>query len=155
MQYRATGAERTQVPPHKRLENAPAGRGLPIGNLSSQFFANVYLDALDQFAKRELHAKRYLRYVDDFVLFHHDRAQLQRWQTQIEQFLSDQLSLGLKADIRLRRLTDGLDFLGYVIYPTHTLARRRVIGHARAAMAVWGGCARRRRQHPMHAAGLT
>ncbi|UYK82276.1 RNA-directed DNA polymerase [Xanthomonas sacchari] len=139
VQYRATDAERAQVPPHKRLENAPPGRGLPIGNLSSQFFANVYLDALDQFAKRELRAKRYLRYVDDFVLFHHDSEQLQRWLAQIEQFLRNQLGLGLKADIRLRRLTDGLDFLGYVIYPTHTLARQRVIGHARAALAVWEG----------------
>ncbi|QHG87972.1 reverse transcriptase domain-containing protein [Xanthomonas sp. NCPPB 1638] len=136
---RATPAERAQVPPHKQLVNAPPGRGLPIGNLSSQFFANVYLDALDQYAKHELKAKRYLRYVDDFVIFHHDREQLQRWQTQIEQFLRAKLRLELKADIRLRQLTDGLDFLGYVIYPTHTLTRQRVIGHARAALAQWEG----------------
>src|SRR6185312_2092301 len=75
--YRCTAAERARVPLHKRLENVPAGRGLPIGNLSSQFFANVYLDALDQFVKHQLKAKRYLRYVDDFVLVHRDRAQLE------------------------------------------------------------------------------
>jgi len=139
VRVRATPAELALVPAHKRLANAPAGRGLPIGNLSSQFFANVYLDALDQFVKHELRAKRYLRYVDDFVLFHHDRVQLQTWQSRIEKFLQERLGLQLKAEIRLRRLTDGLDFLGYVIHPTHTLARRRVIGHLRAALAQWEG----------------
>jgi len=139
VQYRATAAEQAQVPAHKRLANAPAGRGLPIGNLSSQFFANVYLDALDQFAKHALKAKRYLRYVDDFVLFHHDREQLAAWRDQIEAFLSDQLGLRLKAEQKLCRLTDGLDFLGYVIYPTHTMARRRVVGHLHTALAEWEG----------------
>jgi len=139
VQVRATAAELAQVPPHKRLANARPGCGLPIGNLSSQFFANVYLDALDQFAKHVLKAKRYLRYVDDFVLFHHDRAQLERWQAQIVQFLASELRLSLKPEIRLRRLTDGLDFLGYVIYPTHTLARPRVIAHLRKALSEWEG----------------
>ncbi|AOH36851.1 reverse transcriptase domain-containing protein [Luteimonas sp. JM171] len=137
--YRATAAERVQVPPHKRLENAPPGRGLPIGNLSSQFFANVYLNELDQFAKHTLKARRYIRYVDDFVLFHHDRAQLQAWQAQIEGFIADRLNLRLKPEPHLRQLTDGLDFLGYVIRPTHTLVRRRVVGHAMQALAEWEG----------------
>ena len=134
---RATPAERAQVPPHKQLANAPKGCGLPIGNLSSQFFANVYLDALDHFAKHTLKAQRYLRYVDDFVLVHRDRAQLAAWQEQIERFLADRLQLSLKADIRLRPLTDGIDFLGYVVRPTHTLVRPRVVAHARAALAAW------------------
>ena len=133
-QTRATEGEMAQVPPHKRLCNAAPGCGLPIGNLSSQFFANVYLDALDQFVKHQLKAKRYLRYVDDFVLFHHDRRQLETLQDQIAEFLGRQLHLGLKADIRLRRLEDGLDFLGYVIRPTHTLVRPRVVAHAKAAL---------------------
>ncbi len=135
--YLATPAERNQVPPHKRLENAPAGCGVPIGNLSSQFFANVYLDPLDQFIKHELKARRYLRYVDDFVLVHHDRAQLEQWLAQIQDFLADRLKLSLKADIRLRPLGDGIDFLGYVIHPTHTRVRRRVVTHARAALSAW------------------
>jgi RNA-directed DNA polymerase len=133
-QTRATAAELAQVPAHKRLANAAPGCGLPIGNLSSQFFANVYLDALDQFCKHQLKAKRYLRYVDDFVLFHHDRAQLLDWQAQITEFLGTRLRLGLKADIRLQRIDDGLDFLGYVIRPTHTLVRPRVVAHAKAAL---------------------
>ncbi len=138
-QMRATAEELALVPPHKQLANAGPGRGLPVGNLSSQFFANVYLDALDQFVKHELKARRYLRYVDDFVLFHQDREQLARWQVQIEAFLAAHLKLRLKPEIRLRRLEDGLDFLGYIIRPTHTLARARVVGHVRQALAEWEG----------------
>jgi hypothetical protein len=130
----ATVAERERVPPHKRLANAPAGCGLPIGNLSSQFFANVYLDALDQFVKHELKARRYLRYVDDFVLVHADRAQLAAWQRRIERFLADRLRLSLQPEVRLRPLGDGIDFLGYVIHPTHTRVRPRVLTHAQAAL---------------------
>jgi retron-type reverse transcriptase len=142
--HRATAAQRAQVPYHKRLENAPPGCGLPIGNLSSQFFANVYLDALDQFVKHILKARRYLRYVDDFVLVHRDRAVLEHWQTQIERFLADRLQLRLKADIRLRPLSAGADFLGYVIYPTHTRVRARVLRHADQALTRW---------HLQHAVG--
>jgi retron-type reverse transcriptase len=134
---RASAAEIALVPAHKRLVNAPTGCGLPIGNLSSQFLANVYLDRLDQFVKHTLKAKRYVRYVDDFVLVHHDRAQLLAWQAQIEDFLARELRLSLKAGSLLRPLRDGIDFLGYVVRPTHTLARRRVVVHARAAFADW------------------
>jgi hypothetical protein len=130
-------ADRALVPPHKRLENAPAGCGIPIGNLSSQFFANVYLDRLDQFVKHTLKVKRYLRYVDDFVLVHHDRAQLTEWKARIIQFLADELRLALKEDAEPRPLGDGIDFLGYVVRPTHTTVRRRVVSHARAALAAW------------------
>ena len=139
VQLRATPPELALVPAHKRLAHAPTGCGLPIGNLSSQFFANVYLDALDQFVKHELKARRYLRYVDDFVLVHHDRAQLEASRIQIEDFLARELRLELKADIRLRRLEDGIDFLGYIVRPTHTLVRPRVIAHARQAFAEWEG----------------
>lgn len=132
-----TPAERALVPIHKRLENAGKARGLPIGNLSSQFFANVYLDRLDQFVKHSLKAKRYLRYVDDFVLVHHDRLQLEQWQTEIESFIATELKLRLKPDIRLRRLCDGIDFLGYIVRPSHTLVRRRVLAHAKQALAAW------------------
>jgi RNA-directed DNA polymerase len=135
--HRSTAAERARVPAHKRLENAAPGCGLPVGNLSSQFFANVYLDALDQFVKHTLRAPRYLRYVDDFVLVHHTREQLQQWLGQITTFLRNTLQLELKADIRLRPLTDGIDFLGYVTYPTHTRVRARVVKHAGSALRTW------------------
>ena len=134
---RGTSAELDLVPPHKRLANAPTGCGLPIGNLSSQFFANVYLDRLDQFVKHTLKAKRYLRYVDDFVIVHQGRAQLESWRREIERFLGHELRLSLKADQKLRPLGDGIDFLGYVVRPSHTLARRRVVAHATDALAAW------------------
>jgi RNA-directed DNA polymerase len=125
------------VPPHKRLENSAPDCGLPIGNLPSQFLANVYMNEFDQFIKHELKVQRYLRYVDDFVLIHRDRAQLERWLIQIEQFLAERLHLKLKADIRLRPLSAGCDFLGYVVFPTHTLVRRRVVRHAEQAVDAW------------------
>ena len=134
--HRSTPAERALVPRHKRLEHAAPNCGLPIGNLSSQFFANVYLDQLDQFVKHTLKAPRYLRYVDDFVLVHHDRSQLLAWQAQIEQFLQS-IHLQLKAGPKLAPLSQGIDFLGYVIYPTHTRVRRRVVAHAKTAIASW------------------
>jgi RNA-directed DNA polymerase len=132
--HRSTSAERARVPLHKRLENAPAGCGLPIGNLSSQFFANVYLDRLDQFVKHTLKAPRYVRYVDDFVLVHRDREQLVEWGASIKRFLRNELRLELKVDAAPRPLSSGIDFLGYVVYPAHTRVRRRVVRHAFAAV---------------------
>jgi len=134
---RYTPAERALVPWNKRLENAGPGRGITIGNLSSQFFANVYLNELDQFVKHELRVKRYLRYVDDFVLIHREREQLVAWQARIEEFLNRELGLKLKPEIRLQRLDTGIDFLGYVVNPQHVRVRRRVVSHCRAALTGW------------------
>jgi RNA-directed DNA polymerase len=135
VRWACTDAERAVVPPHKRLENAARNCGIAIGNLSSQFFANVYLDRLDQFVKHELRVKRYLRYVDDFVLVHNDWEQLAEWQMAIGEFLHRELRLSLKDGAKLEPLTRGVDFLGYVLYPTHTVVRRRVISHCRAKLA--------------------
>lgn len=135
--YSCTASERALIPPHKQLANAAAGCGIAIGNLSSQFFANVYLNELDQFVKHTLKARRYLRYVDDFVLVHESREQLVQWQQQIELFLKDRLQLSLKADTKLQPLTSGIDFLGYIVKPSHTVVRRRVIHHAQEKLIAW------------------
>ncbi|WP_165797266.1 RNA-directed DNA polymerase [Solimonas fluminis] len=136
--YQATPEELALVPPHKRLKNARPGFGLPIGNLLSQCLApTVYLDPLDQFIKHVLKVKRYVRYVDDFLLIHQSREQLLEWQDRIEAFLREHLDLHLKAERQLLPLTHGCDFLGYVIYPTHMRVRRRVVSHAREAFAAW------------------
>ena len=116
-----------QVPPHKRLGALGPVTGLPIGNLTSQFFANVYLNELDQFIKHTLKARWYVRYVDDFVLLHPDPAQLLAWRKRIEDFLQQRLSLKLKALAAPHPLQQGTDFLGYVIRPFYRLARRRVV----------------------------
>jgi hypothetical protein len=118
-----------RVPPYKRLAAAGPGRGLPIGNLTSQFFANVYLSELDQFVKHRLKAHFYLRYVDDLVLVHEDPDQLVAWGEAIAAFLAERLGLALKTPWRLRPVGDGADFLGYIVRPWYRLVRRRVLGH--------------------------
>ena len=142
--YRCSPEERATVPHYKRLENAAPGCGIAIGNLSSQFFANVYLNELDQFVKHELRVQRYVRYVDDFVLVHESRAQLMAWRDAIEQFLRDRLKLSLKPEQRLEQLNSGIDFLGYIVFPRHNLVRRRVVLHAREKLDTWKRCHVRR-----------
>lgn len=126
-----------QVPPHKRLGGQGPARGLPIGNLTSQFFANVYLNELDQFIKHQLKAHWYVRYVDDFVLLHADPAQLLIWRGQIQAFLAERLSLKLKTLADPHALQQGTDFLGYVIRPFYRLARRRVVKRLQTCLAAF------------------
>lgn len=118
-----------RVPPHKRLDQAGAGRGLPIGNLTSQFFANVYLNELDQFIKHALKARFYLRYVDDLMLVDPDRDRLLAHGDAIERFLAERLALQLKQPWRERPVKDGANFLGYIVRPWYRLVRGRVIAH--------------------------
>lgn len=119
------------LPAHKTLFRARPGCGLPIGNLTSQFFANVYLDALDQFIKHQLKAHCYLRYCDDLVLVSADRAQLVAWEGRIAAFLAEVLHLRLNARRRLQPVANGIDFLGYIVRPDYLLVRRRVVGALR------------------------
>ncbi len=125
------------VPPHKRLGQQPPGYGLPIGNLTSQFFANVYLNELDQFVKHTLKVRHYLRYVDDFVLLHQDPEQLRTWRRDIEAFLAERLHLDLKTPAEPVALTRGVDFLGYIVRPRHRQVRRRVVTHVQARLAAF------------------
>ncbi|QEP44932.1 RNA-directed DNA polymerase [Ectothiorhodospiraceae bacterium BW-2] len=129
--YRGALAAYAQVPKHKRLSEAGEERGLPIGNLTSQFFANVYLNELDQYIKHQLKCRYYLRFVDDFVLLHPDRQQLLEWQVVIEQFVHQRLGLALKHGATAKPLRDGADFLGYIVRPNYRLVRRRVVGNWR------------------------
>jgi hypothetical protein len=99
--------------------------GLPIGNLTSQFWANVYLNPLDQFVKRQLKCPAYLRYVDDFLLFAGDKADLQRWRLEIIGFLGG-LRLGLhEPQAAVFPVSTGIPFLGWRIYPDHRRLKRR------------------------------
>ncbi len=100
-------------------------RGLPIGNLTSQFWANVYLNELDQFVKRQLRCQAYLRYVDDFLLFADDKWQLWAWKDAIRERLA-----ALRLTLHERESTvypaaTGIPFLGFRIYPDHRLLKRR------------------------------
>jgi len=116
------------VPPHKSLFNVPPGQGLPIGNLTSQFFANIYLNELDQFIKHSLKCKYYVRYVDDFVILNESKENLYQLKQEIDKFLQQKLSLKLhpKKSI-VQDVNKGIDTLGYLIKPTHILVRKRVV----------------------------
>jgi RNA-directed DNA polymerase len=119
------------VPPHKSLFNAPAHHGLPIGNLSSQFFANVLLDALDQRVKHQLRAPHYIRYVDDFVLVHPSAQWLNAVLADVGRFLPEQLHLQLNPRKTILQPVDrGIDFVGQVIKPWHRHTRRRTVASA-------------------------
>ena len=126
------------IPPHKSLFHIPKGKGLPIGNLTSQFFGNVYLNELDQFVKHILKARFYLRYVDDFVLLHTDREMLMHYQEQISLFLTQRLALELKAEQTIKRVSEGANFLGYIVRPDYSLVRGRVAGNLRARLRMYG-----------------
>lgn len=101
-------------------------RGLPIGNLTSQIFANVYMNEFDQFVKRELKAAYYVRYTDDFVVLSHDESELEPMLGKMENFLKESLKLSLHPEkVIIRKPHQGVDFLGYVIFPHHILLRAR------------------------------
>jgi RNA-directed DNA polymerase len=98
---------------------ASPSRGLPIGNLTSQYFANHYLAALDHFIKERLQIKHYVRYMDDMVLWHSDKEVLKKAYLAIDEFIQNELKCALKP-IVLNKIEFGLPFLGYHIFPFHT-----------------------------------
>lgn len=121
---RGSARDLAKVPPHKSLFNAPPGRGLPIGNLSSQFFANVLLDSLDQFVKHRLRAPYYVRYVDDFILVHPSPQWMNDAKARIEEKLAElRLALNPRKTI-LQPVARGVDFVGQVIRPGRRVTRR-------------------------------
>lgn len=117
-EYRGDRALLQKVPAHKRLSSHPSHLGLPIGNLSSQFFANVYLDVLDQFVKHGLRCRHYIRYVDDFVLLHESPQWLNEAKAGIEEVLRTQLAARLNpSKTILQPIETGIDFVGQVVKP--------------------------------------
>ena len=112
---------------NKILKNYPnKERGMPLGNLTSQFFANVYLNELDYFVKHKLKAKYYIRYVDDFVILHNSKYQLEKWKAEIDKFLRQELKLELHKDkSRIIPLSRGVDFVGFRNFYYFRLLRKR------------------------------
>jgi hypothetical protein len=116
------------IPPYKSLWNQPAHLGLPIGNLPSQFSANVYMDVLDQHVKHRIRAPFYIRYVDDFVLLHESAQWLNEAKAEIEDVLAVALRLKLNpAKTILQPIERGIDFVGQVIEPHRRTIRRRTV----------------------------
>ncbi len=105
-----------------------ARKGMPLGNLTSQFFANIYLNELDYFVKHKLKAKYYIRYVDDFVILHHSKKQLEIWKSEIGCFLKEKLKIELHPQkSRIISLSKGVDFVGFRVFYRFRLPRKRNI----------------------------
>jgi retron-type reverse transcriptase len=107
-------------------------KGIPLGNLTSQLFINIYLNELDHFIKRELKAKQYIRYADDFVILGDDKIYLENLLLEISKFLEQKLKLLLHPNkVFVKTIFSGVDFLGWVHFPNHRVLRtntkRRVI----------------------------
>lgn len=109
--------------------------GLPIGALTSQLFANVYLDALDHFIKDCLGVKYYVRYMDDFIILHWDKRELWRLLDLIEAFVADSLKLRLNPKTAVFSLSQGVDFVGYRHWPYRKKPRKRNVQRARKRFA--------------------
>lgn len=130
-EFRGNSYLLNRVPSHKRLTSQPSHLGLPIGNLSSQFFANVLLDALDQHIKHGLRCRHYVRYVDDMVLLHASPQCLNQARADIEAWLPEHLGLRLNpAKTILQPVERGVDFVGQVIKPWRCSTRRRTFNEA-------------------------
>jgi retron-type reverse transcriptase len=105
------------------VHSFPGGKNVPIGNYTSQWFGNLYLNELDRFVKSDLHIKDYIRYCDDFCLFHNDKAVLKEAAERIKKFISEKLLLKFsKCD--LFPVAQGVDFLGYRHFNNYILLRK-------------------------------
>jgi hypothetical protein len=100
-------------------------RGLPIGNLTSQWWANCYLTPFDHFVQRELGCRGYLRYVDDFLLFSNDKHRLFEWRAALLEHLADYRLMIHEECAQPRPVTEGIPFLGFVVFPDHRRLKAR------------------------------
>lgn len=108
------------------------GKGLPLGNLTSQIFANVYMNELDQYVKHRLREKYYIRYADDFVVFSSNKKYLEEILLRVGEFLEGRLRLKFHEDkVFIKTVGSGVDFLGWVNFPSHrvlrTVTKKRMI----------------------------
>jgi len=118
------------------FESVP-GRGIPLGNLTSQLLANVYLNEVDQFAKHTLKCRHYLRYCDDFVFVDADRSRLEECLVAVRSFLADDLGLSLHPrKVTIQPFRRGVDFLGYVIFPFGIVPRTKTLRRAEDRLTV-------------------
>lgn len=136
--YRSSRYLFHRVPIHKSLRHAPDKIGLPIGNLTSQFFANVYMNEVDQYAKHGLKARYYGRYVDDMIMMHDDPTVLKAWAEQIDCFLKDKLALRLHPNkTQLNLVHNGFDFVGFIIKPGRVYLRQTSLLRCYQKIRAW------------------
>ncbi|OGN33110.1 MAG: hypothetical protein A3I39_02180 [Candidatus Yanofskybacteria bacterium RIFCSPLOWO2_02_FULL_47_9b] len=112
--------------------SAKPGRGLPLGNLTSQLFVNIYMNEFDQWIKHHMKEKYYIRYADDFAIFSRDKSYLEELLPKLASFLEEKLKLQIHPDkVFIKTLASGIDFLGWVHFPDHrvlrTVTKRRML----------------------------
>lgn len=118
------------LPPEKEPDEVEVterlgNKGMPIGNLTSQMFANIYLNEVDQYAKHELGLHYYIRYMDDIIILHHDKKCLAEVKELLRVFLDDNLRLDLNNKTAIRPCNTGIDFVGYRIWATHRRLKKK------------------------------
>jgi len=116
-------------------EDSPS-KGLPLGNLTSQLFVNIHMNRFDQHIKHKVKARYYIRYADDFIILSDNKARLNDILQFISDFLQDELKLQLHPQkVFIKTLASGVDFLGWIVFPTHTILRtktkRRILNRLR------------------------
>lgn len=97
---------------------------MPIGNLTSQMFANLYLNELDQFVKHDLHVRYYMRYMDDALVLHWEKPYLWWVKQEIQRFLDEHLHLVLNSKTTIRTVDQGIEWVGYRVWSTHRKLRK-------------------------------
>lgn len=118
------------VPKNKSLFRTPPNTGLPIGNLSSQFFGNIYLNELDQYAKHQLKIKHYIRYADDIIMLDQDPKMLNQNYQDMCSFVAHNLHIKFHPNKKQMNLIEkGVDFVGYIIKPHSKYLRRSTISN--------------------------
>lgn len=111
-----------------RSHESASGKGLPLGNLTSQLLANVYLDQFDHFLKERVGVKRYVRYADDFVILSESREYLHHLLPKLHEFISSRLALELHPEkVFVKTFASGVDFLGWVHFPNHRVPRTKTV----------------------------
>lgn len=129
------------VPRHKSLWYAKPGFGLPIGNLTSQFISNVYLDELDHLVKHQFKARYYVRYVDDAIFLSRDKDELLHWVGMFDDYLQSKRLLHLHPDkIKIYPANQGINFVGHIIKPFRVYPRRMTVASAREALQDYLAC---------------
>lgn len=114
-----------QLGDHYFEKERMSGIGMPIGNLTSQMFANLYLNELDQYIKHKLKVRHYARYMDDMIVLHPDKKYLWQLKDKINTFIEENLHLTLNNKTSIDTVNQGIDFCGYRIWPTHKKLRKK------------------------------
>jgi retron-type reverse transcriptase len=117
------------------LQGSEKDKGVPIGNLTSQWFANLYLNRLDWFVKTELRVKNYLRYMDDFILFGDSKDELHGFKYELTKFVETELKLRLKENSTLAPCAEGISFLGFRVFPQVILLQNKKLKIFRRKLA--------------------